>query len=82
MALVRRLRRNRVGVHTHLREEHLQAWIRDTYLVKTSTTSLPPKPTLWLKLVELIHLMWDNSSIPKELGCTMLVIIPKGNVDT
>ena len=26
--------------------------------------------------------MWENGSIPTELGCTVLVMIPKGNTDT
>ena len=43
-AAVIRLRRNRAGVHTHLRSEHLQAWIRESYLAENSNT--PPQPNL------------------------------------
>ena len=42
----------------------------------------PPNPYLWLKLVYLIQSMWENGSIPTELGWDVLVIIPKGNEDT
>ena len=48
--------------------------------MKTSTA--PPNPNRWLKLVELIQFMWENEFIPTELGWTMLVIIQKSNVDT
>ena len=74
------MRRNRASGHTHLWTEHLQAWLRETYPAETSTER--PNPTRWLKLVELIQFMWHNRSIPKELGWTIWVLIPKGNTDT
>ena len=35
--MVKRLRRNRADVHTHVRIEHLQVWLRVAYPYKTST---------------------------------------------
>ena len=35
-----------------------------------------------MKLVDLIQFMLENGSIPTELGCNVLVLTPKGNVDT
>ena len=73
------MRRNRASGHTHLWTEHLQAWLGETYPAETSTE--PPNPTRWLKLVELIQFMWENRYIPTKLGWTMLVLIPKVNMD-
>ena len=37
---------------------------------------------LWLNLVEIIQFRWDNWSISTELGLTVMLLIPKINVDT
>ena len=48
-----------------------------------SNPSLPPsRPELWMKLVVMVHCMWYTGSIPTELGCTFLLLIPKGRADT
>ena len=74
------LRNNRAGGHTLLREEQLQAWLREAYPAKTLTST--PNPNRWLKLVDLIQFIWYNGSIPMELGCNGLVKIPRVNADT
>ena len=80
VAAVRRMRSNREGVNSHMQEEHLPTWLRETYPALTLT--VPPKPNRWLKLLERIQLIWENGSIPTELGCNMLVLTPKGKTDT
>ena len=42
----------------------------------------PLKPEKWIKLMELVHFIWKNSTIPIELGWTILILISKGNTDT
>ena len=79
-AAVRRLRRNRAGGHTHLREEHLQQWIRNAHEAYIYT--VPLNLTRWIKLVEIIQFMWYIGSIPTELGWAVLVLVPKGNTYT
>ena len=74
------LRRNSSGSHTHLRAEHLQQLLIEAYSEETYND--PPNPTWWVKLSEIIQSMWDTRSIPTELGCTMLVLITKGNTGT
>ena len=73
------MRRNKARSHTHLQEEHLQAWLREAYPAETFT--VPPKPTPWLKIVEINQFMWDTRSIPKDLGWTLMVMIPNENAD-
>ena len=55
-AAVRRMRRNRASSNIHVWAEHLQAWMREAYPKETSITAI--NATQWLKLVELIQLMW------------------------
>ena len=42
----------------------------------------PPQPNLIAETGIIIHFVWDNGYIPTELGWTMLVLIPKGNLVT
>ena len=32
-----------------------------------------------MKLVDLVQLIWEHRNIPKEMGWTILILIPKGN---
>ena len=73
--LVRSLRRNRAGNHTHLQEEHIQNWLRDSYPEETYTD--PPNPDRRIKLLGIIKFMWDTWSILTELGWNVLVLIPE-----
>ena len=79
-AAVRQMRRNRAGRHNHLRSEHLQKWLREVYPEETSTE--PPKTTRYIKLVDIIHFMWETGCILTKLGFSVLVMIPKLNADT
>ena len=74
------MRRNTLGYHTHLLAEHLQQWLRESYLEETS--NVHPNTTQWIKLVEIIKFMWETGSIPTELVWTVLVLISKVDVDT
>ena len=65
-ASLRLLSLNKVGGHTHLREEHLNNWHRETYLVEG--TSTPQTPEIRRKLADLKKYMWQNGDIPTELG--------------
>ena len=44
----------------------------------------PPLPVRGggIKLIEITQFMWLNGDIPRELGWTILALIPKGNMDT
>ena len=35
-----------------------------------------------MKVVELIHFMWDLGTIPADLGWKILILTPKGNAYT
>ena len=56
--------------------------MREEYLVNEATPPPPLKPEKWIKLMELVHFIWKNSTIPIELGWTILILISKGNTDT
>ena len=71
--VVIQLIRNRIYNHIHMWLGHLYACLRESYPEETST--VPPKPTICLKLVEIIYFMWETKSIPAELVCTVLVLI-------
>ena len=34
-----------------------------------------------MQLVDIFQYMWSTGYIPWELGCTILLLIPKGNTD-
>ena len=35
-----------------------------------------------MQLMNIVHYMWITKDIPQELGCNILVLIPKENTDT
>ena len=69
--VVRRLSRNRSGGHTHLLEEHLQAWLREAYPVNISTA--PPQFNLMAETGRTNTVHVGEFSIPVYLGWTLLV---------
>ena len=58
--------------HTHLRIEHLNWCLRPTYWYRETT---PPKPVFWEKLVTLMQHMWERSTLPTKLICTIHKIL-------
>ena len=79
-AVIRWMKCNSAGGHTHPHTEHLHQWLREAYSAYTS--SISPNPTRWIKLLEIIQFMWETGYIPTELGWTVLVISTKGNAYT
>ena len=63
------LRVNRSEGHTHLRADQ-------------EAPPPPPKPAKWMKLVELVQLIWERGTIPVELVWKILIITPKGDTYT
>ena len=51
-------------------------------VISSREFQFPPNPTWWIKLVDMIKFMWGTGFTPKELGWTVLVLIPNGNMDT
>ena len=45
-----------------------------------TTTYRTLRPQWMVKLVKMIQFMWETGSIPMELGWTVLVLIPRGDV--
>ena len=39
-------------------------------------------PYLWLKLVEMVHNIWETGSVLTKMGCNILVLISKLKADT
>ena len=74
------MRMNRKGGHTHLLENHFKTWLREAYLEKEETSL--PKPEKWMKLVDMVHFMWDHGTIPTGMVFIILILIPKVNSDT
>ena len=68
------------GGHTHLRAEHFKQWWREAYPWEQSNT--PPQREHLLCLVDIVQHMWRTGGIPQDLGCTVLVLIPKGATNT
>ena len=62
----------------HLQAKHFQKCLREAYPEREPPTP-PSNPAKWMKLVELVQLMWENETSPTHMGCTILVLIPKGN---
>ena len=77
---VRKLRVNREGSHTHLKDKHFKTWLREAYQEKEETTL--PKTSKWMKLMELVQFMWEHGNIPEDLVWTILILTPKVNTDT
>ena len=76
---MRHLQLHKAGGHTHLRTEHFNKWLREEY--SSEGTSTPPSTERWHNLVEITQLICKHREIPRELGWTILVLIPKGNTD-
>ena len=51
--------------------------IRDRYLCPP-----PPKPESCMQIMDIVQYMCRTVEILFELGCTILVLTPKGNIDT
>ena len=58
----------------HIWAEHLKTWLREAYLEKETTP--PPKPLKFMKLVELVQFMWEQVTIPTDMGWKILILIP------
>ena len=74
------LRLHRAGGQTHLCSEQFKQWQMDAYPGENSKT--PPRMELLVCLADIVHYMWRTGDIPQDLGCTVLVLIPKGTTDT
>ena len=42
----------------------------------------PPHIERWMCLADILHHMWRRGDIPQDIGCTFLVLIPKGTTNT
>ena len=42
----------------------------------------PPRMERWLCLVDIVHNMWHTGDIPQDLGLNILLLIPKGTINT
>ena len=79
-AVVLQLKQNRARYNTHLRAKQLQGWLREAYLTREMTP--PPNIVLWEKLVAPVQHMWEHSTLPTKMSCTILVLLPKSNFYT
>ena len=66
--------------HNHTWAEYVYQWLMESY--KSENSNVPPNPNRWIKLVEIIQFLWETWYIPTEIGWTLLVLIPKINMDT
>ena len=41
----------------------------------------PTNPDCWYKMVTLVQRMWEHITLPINIICTILVLLPKGNSD-
>ena len=79
-AAVCHLHLHRAGRHTHLHAEHFKNWCKEAYPGEQSNT--PPRMEHWQFLVDILKNMWRMGEIPQELGCSVLVLIPKDATNT
>ena len=78
-AVVLRFMSHNFAGHAHLRAKHLKGWMRVAYLDRDTNTHTK---AWWEKLVTLVKHILEQSMLPTNLICIILVLIPKWNSDT
>ena len=68
--------------HTYLCEEHFRTWLCKAYPGEGVNPPPPSKPGRWIQLLDIFQYISNTGEIPLELGWTIMVLIPKRNIDT